>query len=226
MDRPLPRERRAFTLVELLVVISVISVLIALLLPALGKARDSSRVVACMARMRTLGTMTAFYADANRDFMPRSMHSAAGSHSAPWGYAFFEYFTHEVFTSEDAAWHAVLNTHYRCPFDKRTERWSYGYNVYYELTTDETLGRTWRKFSQVPDPARTVLFGELVMNSVADHAMAHFWSQYQATPEIDASRHRGRTGVEYLDGHAESQSFAQTFEPVSHTDRWNPAVAR
>jgi prepilin-type N-terminal cleavage/methylation domain-containing protein/prepilin-type processing-associated H-X9-DG protein len=61
---------KGFALVELLVVISVISLLMAILVPALGRARASAKRATCWSNLRQIGVAFKTYLDDNRDIMP------------------------------------------------------------------------------------------------------------------------------------------------------------
>jgi len=65
------RTQKGFTLVELLVVIAIIGLLISLLIPALGHARDQAKAVACLSNLRQLGMAMKMYAEEYEDQVPR-----------------------------------------------------------------------------------------------------------------------------------------------------------
>lgn len=69
-----------FTLVELLVVIGIIAVLISMLLPTLGKAREAANGITCSSNLRQIGTAFNFYAQQYKGYMPAMMRNPAGNY--------------------------------------------------------------------------------------------------------------------------------------------------
>jgi prepilin-type N-terminal cleavage/methylation domain-containing protein len=64
------RERKAFTLVELLIVIGIIALLVSMLLPMLTRSNEMARRVTCLSNLRQVNACFHFYAQGNRDQVP------------------------------------------------------------------------------------------------------------------------------------------------------------
>jgi prepilin-type N-terminal cleavage/methylation domain-containing protein len=76
---------RGFTLVELLVVIGIIAVLIGILLPVLGRAREQANKASCMAAIRNLGQLIAIYRVDFKDSYPYGRYTTNNAPPAPGG---------------------------------------------------------------------------------------------------------------------------------------------
>jgi prepilin-type N-terminal cleavage/methylation domain-containing protein len=78
------RSRRAFTLIELLVVVAIIALLLAILLPALARAKDNAKTVACCVNLRQLNVAAQMYASENEGFMLPARTASGSAQSFNW----------------------------------------------------------------------------------------------------------------------------------------------
>jgi len=72
-----------FTLIELLVVVAIITILVAMLLPALNKAREYARGITCCNNQKQCGMAFLLYAHDNKDVVALASYNVAGS-SRSW----------------------------------------------------------------------------------------------------------------------------------------------
>ncbi|MCX8090718.1 MAG: prepilin-type N-terminal cleavage/methylation domain-containing protein [Verrucomicrobiae bacterium] len=208
----------AFTLIELLVVLAIIALLAALVLPAVARTREKARETVCLSQLRQISFGTRLYADDHGDEFPRSQHSAFVHGQQPWGRALAPYLG-----ASGAAWTNLLAGLYHCPSDRRSTPWSYGLNVYFELgPEDDYRGKpqTWRRFTCIPKPQRTILFAENA--SGADHIMPNFWSSVADAVDVAATRHGKRANYSFVDGHVAAREFKTLYDPARHLDCWHP----
>ena len=82
--------RRGFTLIELLVVIAIIALLMAILMPALQRARKQADAAVCMSNLKQWGLIWAMYTDDNNSYFPTRIQNPVGR--GRWINVLFDYY--------------------------------------------------------------------------------------------------------------------------------------
>jgi prepilin-type processing-associated H-X9-DG protein/prepilin-type N-terminal cleavage/methylation domain-containing protein len=238
--------RRGFSLIELLVTISIIGLLAGLLLPALKQARESARAAACTSNLRQIGLATQMYLDdygryftyfttqgANRLWYfglesPFSPSAPPGSRPIDLTKAKLYPYIHTVHGAEVCPSYNYRSSLWRQKFDQIT--YGYGFNIY-GLTTNN-VGKT---PSDLRDPSRIICFADTAqINTIqppasSSHPMleeSYFVEYSNLLIPTTHFRHNGRANVLFCDGHVTSMTMApgtlDTHLPREKVGRLNP----
>lgn len=111
------RRRRAFTLIELLIVVAIIAILVTMLMPQVSKMMGEARFLGCMNNLRQVMNASIMYAAANQGSMPSPNWGAADVTQRGWLYSKNEMDKREHLRAGQL-WAYLGDTKlYRCPSD-------------------------------------------------------------------------------------------------------------
>ena len=201
--------KKSFTLIELLVVIAIIAILAAILLPALGKARDKAQNIDCVSRMKQLSLSFLMYSDENDgniiSFNP-------SGYKGSWAYyysqaeipGFAAKNQHDAWSRQfgmcplvagrfirDGKQPGCMNT-YGIPYGQSDVKWN-------------GMACAAIPLKQIKEPANSVLVGEAYRLGSWISPFPVIRSNIQNVNWSNFSTNHGKTGnIAFTDGHVES----------------------
>lgn len=193
------RDFMKFTLIELLVVVAIISILMAILMPALSAAKGKANQISCMGNLKQLGMLAVQYVGESADTMPPTYDSAA---SKRWSDLFIDLGLITPWNSKN-----TNNKWLHCPSWRPSSMFNtsgglantsstYGINVYpiAAKLSPLTYGR---KLNTIRQPSNDILFGDSATVSLANQC---YYFNYDSNHLIHL-RHSNFADMSFVDGH-------------------------
>jgi len=221
------KRSRAFTLIELLVVMAILSILMALLLPAIQSAKDKARQVTCISNMKSLTNAFMLYANDFDEHLPSSGRTGGNAYSewvrggnvistpqtdpaacqrihvedgTIWPYLFGRSSTSNP---RDDEWYSNPNKNpYLCPSAGpigKKRGLSYTMNFYLDVPPSHSADRVGVKLSRIKRASGTIMLVDESDLTVNDGT---FWHEgVEATVTELHLKHAGGGNLAFCDGH-------------------------
>ena len=214
------RERRGFTLVELLVVIGIIALLVSILLPALNKAREDAKRVRCLSNERQLVMAWQMYASDNKGHFCGSNTPSFQSPPDNKGWWYWAGAGNTLDCLYNGKLWPYLKNYdvYKCPNDRVMYTHTYSINGYLAGEDPDRIFTT----GQIQKSYATFVFieeldprGYEINSFMVNHYPNQSWN------DEPGNMHNGAGIISFADGHAIIWPFA---DQRTYVGQWNQST--
>jgi prepilin-type N-terminal cleavage/methylation domain-containing protein/prepilin-type processing-associated H-X9-DG protein len=205
--------RNGFTLIELLVVIAVIAILMAVLMPALSRAREQGKRAVCQNNVKQFGLCWVLYADENDQMLVNACTvPATEGHADKTTEPCWLYFSGDTMTTqqridgikEGAMWPYIKSLNiYKCPTGIRGEQNTYAIvdSMNGAMTSIPGVSKLYyRKKTQIKRAGERIVYVDEGKTSTQSWTINYTTEAWWDDPPV---RHGAGTNFSFADGHSE-----------------------
>ena len=222
---------RGFTLIELLVVIGIIAVLVSLLLPTVGRARESARRAACLSNLRQVHQAFLLFADDNDGRVPIGYRTVAAKPTRQFNSMIYSGTAKKfcLFGTLYQSGHMKRPEVFFCPSNEDPQSsFNSDVNPWPPAAVDPAVN-CWAGYGGRPDallPDEVLKTDPQKMPKLADYHAKAIFADLTALPARVDRRHRDGVNALYGDGSASWVARAAFDEPLkkclTNDEKYNP----
>lgn len=215
MGHPGKLKRHGFTLIEILVVVTILALLAAILFPVFARARDNARRTSCLGNMRQLGLSFMHYAQDNDETMVNVyMYYGPGKTNLYWWQDTIQPYakSRQILLcpyQENATTYTAMRP-LLAPYPLHTayaanniyNDWQGG-SLFPPLRAGQVVGRS---LSEFDDATTTIVISEVTAGEMEFYDWQH--TDWGTAPRVD-KRHLSGSNFVFADGHAKWQARTQ-----------------
>ena len=225
-----------FTLIELLVVIAIIAILAAMLLPALGKVKESGRATFCLNNLSQIAKGCIRYTADFNDYLPR--HTGGASGGDDWRYGFVGLMYKTPTNGMGYAGDIKIAD---CPSDQTRKAGthfhgymgaenniSYGFNRKLSTTKiSNSIGSYIMRYPKIKEPGSTIMVAEIgslspVKNlyGLWGHVGDAIWYYSNRLTELEGYNHDRGNNFAFVDGHVAKHNIVHYTNTLRNCGEW------